>query len=261
MTLSLSREKHKIAAAFGRAAKSYDSVASYQRSTGTQLLGQLTSVLNSSELTAPLHILDAGCGTGYFSHKLKNQGHHITALDLSAGMLEMVQTKAVADHYLCADIESIPLDSQTFDVVFSNLSVQWCQDLSKALSELYRVTKPGGVVVFTTLAEHSLAELSSAWHSLDGYSHVNSFLSVQQIQNSCQSWRHKLIFQKDTVYFPELIALLHSLKGIGATHLTAGRKAGLMTRQHLQQLALLYPMTEQGLPLTYHTVFGAIYRD
>ncbi len=90
---------------------------------------------------------------------------------------------------------------------------------------------------------------------------MNSFLSVQQIQNSCQSWRHKLIFQKDTVYFPELIALLHSLKGIGATHLTAGRKAGLMTRQHLQQLALLYPMTEQGLPLTYHTVFGVIYRD
>ncbi len=55
---------------------------------------------------------------GVFSHKLKNQGHHITALDLSAGMLEMAQTKAVADHYLCADIESIPLDSQTFDVVF-----------------------------------------------------------------------------------------------------------------------------------------------
>ncbi len=77
-------------------------------------------------------------------------------------MLEMAQTKAVADHYLCADIESIPLDSQTFDVVF-NLSVQWCQDLSKALSELYRVTKPGSCGVHHTC--RSLAELSSAWHS------------------------------------------------------------------------------------------------
>ncbi|WP_285316260.1 malonyl-ACP O-methyltransferase BioC [Providencia rettgeri] len=261
MTLSLSREKHKIAAAFGRAAKSYDSVASYQRSTGTQLLGQLTSVLNHSSSTAPLDILDAGCGTGYFSHKLKEKGHRVTALDLSAGMLEMAQTKAVADHYLCADIESIPLDPQLFDVVFSNLSVQWCRDLNKALSELYRVTKPGGVVVFTTLAEDSLAELSSAWYSLDGYSHVNTFLSAQQIQNSCQSWRNELTLQKDTLYFSGLTELLHSLKGIGATHLTTGRKAGLMTRQRLQQLALAYPIKAQGLPLTYHTVFGVIYRD
>ncbi|MEX6368425.1 methyltransferase domain-containing protein [Providencia huaxiensis] len=66
------------------------------------------------------------------------------------------------------------------DVVFSNLSVQWCQDLSKALSELYRVTKPGELWCLPHL-QSILAELSSAWHSLDGYSHVNS-LSVQQIQ-------------------------------------------------------------------------------
>lgn len=257
MTSSLCREKHKIAAAFGRAAKHYDALANYQQITGKQLLERLKVL----QPIGPLHILDAGCGTGYFSHKLKALGHCVTALDLSAGMLEMAKSKTAADHYLCADMESIPLESHSFDVVFSNLAIQWCQDLRGALSELYRVTKPGGLVLFTTLAEHSLDELSSAWYSLDGESHVNTFLNIQQMQQSCQQWRNDLIWQKDTLYFSELTELLHSLKGIGATHLTAGRKAGLMTRQRLQQLALAYPITEHGLPLTYHTVFGVLYRD
>ncbi|MEX6368426.1 hypothetical protein AB6F62_10060 [Providencia huaxiensis] len=43
--------------------------------------------------------------------------------------------------------------------------------------------------------------------------------------------------------------------------MTAGRKAGLMTCQHLQQLALLPSNDRARLTLTYHTVFGAIYRD
>ncbi|MGV2470181.1 malonyl-ACP O-methyltransferase BioC, partial [Bacillus subtilis] len=67
--------------------------------------------------------------------------------------------------------------------------------------------------------------------------------------------------QADTLYFSNLIELLNSVKGIGATHLTAGRQSGLMTRQRLQQLISVYPDTDQGLPLTYQTVFGIIYRD
>lgn len=74
-------------------------------------------------------------------------------------------------------------------------------------------------------------------------------------------WRCKLKKQADTLYFPHIHALLNSLKGIGATHLTAGRKKGLITRQHLQQLASVYPLADKGLPLTYQTIFGILYRD
>ncbi|EJD6399734.1 TPA: malonyl-ACP O-methyltransferase BioC [Providencia rettgeri] len=261
MISSLCREKHKIAAAFGRAAKNYDSVASYQQATGEQLLKQLTSELALMPHSAPLRVLDAGCGTGYFSQKLTAQGYQVIALDISVGMLDVAEGKCAADHYICADIETIPLADQSVDVVFSNLALQWCQDITQALSELYRVTKRGGIVVFTTLGEHSLSELSSAWKALDDAPHVNVFLGVQQMRNSCQRWRNQLTIQKDTLYFSGITELLHSLKGIGATHLTAGRKTGLMTRQRLKQLAAVYPITEQGLPLTYYTVFGVLYRD
>ncbi|MBP6121029.1 MULTISPECIES: malonyl-ACP O-methyltransferase BioC [Providencia] len=257
----LCHEKQQIASAFGRAAMRYDSLAHYQQNSGRQLLSQLTAELAKQGQTSPRKILDAGCGTGFFSQRMKAQGNEVTALDLSDGMLDIAKQKNAATHYLCADMEVLPFGDEAFDVVFSNLAIQWCRDFNPALEELYRVTKRGGIVAFTTLAENSLGELSQAWEMLDSHSHVNSFLSYQGIIDNCSAWRTQLALQQDTLYFANIYDLLNSLKGIGATHLTAGRKAGLMTRQRLQQLDSVYPATEQGLPLTYHTVFGLIYRD
>ncbi|ELX8380258.1 malonyl-ACP O-methyltransferase BioC [Providencia vermicola] len=258
MVLPLSDEKQKIASAFGKAAKRYDSIAYYQQNSGHQLLDLLASAqVNLSDKK----VIDVGCGTGFFSQIIKRQGAEVTALDLSLGMLEVARDKKAAAQYICADMELLPFADQTFDIVFSNLAIQWCSNLSQALTELHRVTKSGGVIVFTTLAKGSLSELSQAWAKLDGYSHVNEFLSFELITASCQPWKHQLLLQPDKLYFPDLARLLNSLKGIGATHLTAGRQGGLMTRQRLQQLTHAYPASVNGLELTYQTVFGIIYRD
>ncbi|EKT58292.1 malonyl-ACP O-methyltransferase BioC [Providencia sneebia] len=251
-------EKQKIASAFGRAAKHYDSIAHYQQNSGHQLLELLISALGHLRQKT---IVDAGCGTGFFSQLMGDKQANVTAVDLSSGMLEVARNKGSAAHYICADMESLPFSEIAFDAVFSNLAIQWCSHLQTTLKELYRVTKPGGAIVFTTLAEGSLQELSQAWLTLDGYSHVNKFLDYQHIEASCQPWRHRLTLQTDKLYFDDLAHLLHSLKGIGATHLTAGRKPGLMTRKRLEQLASAYPTVNEKYALTYQTVFGVIFRD
>ncbi|HHR6053783.1 TPA: malonyl-ACP O-methyltransferase BioC [Providencia alcalifaciens] len=255
------REKTKIATAFGRAAPRYDALANYQQNSGKQLLGFIEDHALAEIPIEPLQVLDAGCGTGFFSQILQARGAYVTALDLSVGMLEVAKNKQAAHRYVCGDMDALPFADASFDWVFSNLAIQWCQNLPHALSELYRVTKPGGVVGFTTLAEHSLGELAQAWQTLDDDPHVNRFLAYSQIVEDCQSWRCQLYQQADTLYFSNLIELLNSVKGIGATHLTAGRQAGLMTRQRLQRLSAVYPMADKGLPLTYQTVFGIMYRD
>ncbi|CAI2530239.1 malonyl-ACP O-methyltransferase BioC [Serratia plymuthica] len=246
--------KQAVASAFSRAASSYDSAAVLQRDVGERLLGM--GAKHRGE-----QLLDAGCGTGHFSRRWRELGKQVTALDLAPGMLAFARQQQAADHYLLGDIENVPLPAAAVDICFSSLVVQWCSDLPRALAELYRVTRPGGVILFSTLAEGSLAELGDAWQQVDGERHVNDFLSLAQIDAACAGYRHLLETERQTLNYPDVMALMRSLKGIGATHLHQGREAGLLSRRRLAALQAAYPRRGGQFPLSYHLVYGVIYRD
>jgi malonyl-CoA O-methyltransferase len=247
-------DKPAIAAAFSRAAGSYDTAADLQRETGETLLG--LGYPHSGTL-----VLDAGCGTGYFSRRWCDLGKHVIALDLAAGMLDHARQQQAANDYLLGDIEHIPLSDSSVDICFSNLAVQWCTDLREALAEFCRVTRSGGIILFSTLAHGSLDELGQAWQQVDGKRHINDFLSFQHISAACQGYRHHLTSQVYQQQFPDVIALMRSLQGIGATHLHHGREAGLSGRQRLTALQQAYNTQSGYYPLSYHLVYGVIYCD
>ncbi|WP_409308862.1 malonyl-ACP O-methyltransferase BioC [Pectobacterium sp. B1J-3] len=246
--------KQAIARAFGRAATGYDRFAELQRTTGKRLLDFIPPQTGKQ-------VLDAGCGTGYFSRYWQQQGKQVTALDLSPAMLAYANEQQVAEHYVQGDIESLPLETGCVDMSYSNLAVQWCDDLPQALAELYRVTRSNGVIAFSTLAAGSLKELSQAWLQLDGTHRVNSFLTPDVIEAACQPYRYQLHREHVTCYFPSVFELMKSLKGIGATWLHQGRTPGLLSRTRLNRLSTLYPYHSEGYPLTYQLIYGVIYRD
>ncbi|MNG59711.1 Malonyl-[acyl-carrier protein] O-methyltransferase [compost metagenome] len=246
--------KQAVASAFSRAAGSYDAAAVLQRDVGERLLGM--GAEHRGE-----RLLDAGCGTGHFSRRWRELGKQVTALDLAPGMLAFARRQQAADHYLLGDIENVPLPAAAVDICFSSLVVQWCSDLPRALAELYRVTRPGGLILFSTLAEGSLAELGDAWQQVDGERHVNDFLPLAQIDAACAGYRHRLETERKTLHYPDVMALMRSLKGIGATHLHQGREAGLLSRRRLAALQAAYPRRGGEFPLSYHLVYGVIYRD
>ncbi|CAI1503349.1 Malonyl-CoA O-methyltransferase BioC [Serratia grimesii] len=246
--------KHAVASAFSRAAGSYDAAAVLQRDVGERLLGM--GLDHPGE-----QLLDAGCGTGHFSRRWRALGKQVTALDLAPGMLAFARQQQAADHYLLGDIENVPLPAEVVDICFSSLVVQWCNDLPRALAELYRVTRPGGVILFSTLAAGSLRELGDAWQQVDGERHVNDFLPLEQIASACASYRHSLEAEWQTLNYPDVMSLMRSLKGIGATHLHQGREAGLLSRRRLAALQAAYPCQHGQFPLSYHLVYGVIYRD
>ncbi|OTA21548.1 malonyl- O-methyltransferase BioC [Xenorhabdus beddingii] len=248
-------DKQAIAGAFGRAASKYDTVARLQQQTGEYLM-ELAQAENIGA-----RVLDAGCGTGFFSARWKQQNKHVIALDLAAGMLSHARRQHAADYYLQGDIEHLGLAANSVDLCFSNLAVQWCNDLPCALQAFYRVTRPGGLIVFSTLAQGSLHELETAWGQVDNYRHTNQFLPQREITQACQPYRHKVILRQYCQHYPQLLPLLNSLKGIGATHLHHGRQQGLMTRKRLNALAEAYPRNNGHYPLSYHLVFGVIYCD
>ena len=128
--------------AFDRAADAYDQFAVLQNEVCQRLLEKL-DIVNIS----PEFILDAGAGTGkaiptLFERYKKAQ---IVALDLSENMLEKSSRHGGffrSPQLVCADIERLPFADNSFDLVFSSLSMQWCNDLNAALLEARRVLKP-----------------------------------------------------------------------------------------------------------------------
>ncbi|MEL5297312.1 malonyl-ACP O-methyltransferase BioC [Serratia nevei] len=246
--------KQAVASAFSRAAGSYDAAAALQRDVGERLLGMGSA--HPGE-----RLLDAGCGTGYFSRLWRERGKQVTALDLAPGMLDVARQRQAAHHYLLGDIEQVPLPDAAMDICFSSLVVQWCSDLPAALAELYRVTRPGGAILFSTLVAGSLQELGDAWQQVDGERHVNAFLPLAQIRAACAGYRHELVTELRTLNYPDVMTLMRSLKGIGATHLHQGREGGLMSRGRLAALQAAYPCRRGQFPLSYHLAYGVIYRD
>ena len=243
--------KQAVAQAFGRAAEGYDRFAELQRYSGERLMALRPALSGAT-------VLDAGCGTGWFSRRWRDQGHRVIALDLSPGMLAQARRDETAHHYLLGDIEALPLRARSVDVSWSNLAIQWCDDLAQGLRELCRVTRPGGRVLFSTLAEHSLHEVRSAWQALDDYQHVNTFLSTAAIQQAGAGLALRLSSETVEQRFPDVRSALQSLKGIGATHIHQGRASGLLTRQRLHQLAQHWPRDERGYRLSYQLVTGVI---
>ncbi|NKI73308.1 malonyl-ACP O-methyltransferase BioC [Dickeya sp. CFBP 2040] len=252
--VSHSHHKLAIAHAFGRAASQYDRFAALQRESGEHLMA-LIGDHSGREL------LDAGCGTGYFSARWQACGKRVTALDLSTEMLAMARQRRAATHYLHGDIERLPLANGSVDISFSNMAMQWCDDFAAGVAEFYRVTRSGGVIAFCTLAQGTLAELDAAWRQLDGSRRINRFLSLEAIISVCGDYRADISLAPITCYFPDVLSLMRSVKGVGATWLRDGREHNGLVRRQLSALAGHYCRHPQGYPLTYQRVFGVIYRD
>ena len=243
--------KQAVAAAFGRAAHSYNQHAELQRQCGERLM-QLARPASG------LAVLDAGCGTGWFSQRWREAGNRVTALDLSPEMLRQAAAGQVADDYQLGDIEALPFADNSFDRCWSNLAVQWCSSLPQALRELQRVTRPGGQVLFSTLLAGSLSEVRQAWQLLGRRAPVNHFATAAMIARAADGMALSLSAYSLTLAFPDVLSALRSLKGIGATHLHQGREAAGLSRGSLQQLEHVWPRDERGCLLSYQLVSGVI---
>ncbi len=249
--------KSRVADDFGQAAARYDEVARLQRQVGEQLMTRL----RPGEAG---HVLDLGCGTGYFLPRLLEAlaPAQLTASDLSPGMIRYArEQRGVAADWLVADAESLPLGDASVDQVFSSLMIQWCSDPVAVLREVRRVLKPGGEAVFSTLTDGTLHELREAWAQADpGVEHVNQFRSRSEYEQLIKSvFDHAGIESVPlTFWYPDAMALLHELKELGARYKDEGRRAGVTAPGRFRRLKQAYEQWRdpaKGLPATWQVAF------
>jgi malonyl-CoA O-methyltransferase len=252
--------------AFDRAAENYEQFAVLQNEVCNRLLEKLEIVKIMPQL-----ILDAGAGTGaaiptLFDRYKKAQ---VVALDLSENMLNQSSRHGGffrSPHLVCADIEQLPFSDNVFDLVFSSLSMQWCNDLNAALLEAKRVLKPGGLFVFATFGPDTLKELRQSWGKVDKVNHVNQFIDMHDIGDALlfDGFAEPVMEAEImTVTYESADQIMHDLKAIGAnvTADTQQKKSagkGLTGKSVLQNVRENYEQfRQQGLlPATYEIIYG-----
>lgn len=98
-------------------------------------------------------ILDAGCGTGVFTDDFLRSGCRIVGIDLSLPMLRRgrEKLKGLLFHPAVADMTHLPMRGGSFDKTVSVTALEFAEEGERAVRELFRVTRRGGVVVVATL--------------------------------------------------------------------------------------------------------------
>jgi demethylmenaquinone methyltransferase/2-methoxy-6-polyprenyl-1,4-benzoquinol methylase len=91
--------------------------------------------------------LDVATGTGDLAIALKRRGAEVTGQDFSEGMLALAREKAPGLRFDVGDALALPYDDASFDAVTVGFGARNFADLRRGLTEMARVTKPGGRVV------------------------------------------------------------------------------------------------------------------
>lgn len=280
-------DKVKIARSFSRAASSYDSAAYFQRDMGLELLSMLPKTLNKGENN---YCLDLGCGTGFFYQHLISQYKDINyvGVDIAEGMLNFFQqtlsesfsdvdvnadlsdeasnNRRLNDFLICTDAENLSMKNETIDIVFSNMAVQWSENLPVLFTELNRILKPGGIIGLTTLGPQTLIELKQSWEKVDKHVHVNHFFPLERWADVIHQSGLKIQVKRvlhPKLQFDSVRQLLKELKLIGAHNVNKGQPQGLLGKKHLNAMYSAYEAFNINgfFPASYEVYFFVIKKD
>jgi malonyl-CoA O-methyltransferase len=155
----------------------------------------------------------------------------------------------------------LPLKSNSVDLIFSNLMLQWCDPPDAVFAEVQRVLKPSGVFIFSSFGPDTLHELRESWVNVDGHTHVNRFIDMHDLGDAMMRSglaEPVLDVERFTLTYPDAITLMRELKAIGAHNVTQGRRHGLMGKAVLNQVIHNYEIHRRDnvLPASYEVVYG-----
>lgn len=109
-----------------------------------------------------ISILDAGCGYGRLLIKIHDLFPHIslTGTDIAKGILDEAKEKSsnkeIDIEYSVADLESLPFENESFDVIITEHVLHHIPDIQKAMNEVYRCLKPNGKYIVSFNGEKNL---------------------------------------------------------------------------------------------------------
>jgi len=155
---------------FSRCARFYDRYADIQRLAAERLIG-LAPDAGFKE------ILEIGCGTGNYTIMLREKFRtaHIKAIEISEEMVGIARLKTgtAGVEFVIADAEKIDL-SAGFDLVTSNASFQWFENMESSIKRYKEILSAGGVILFSSFGPLTFLELGRVLKDVAGGQMVDS---------------------------------------------------------------------------------------
>ena len=197
-------------------------------------------------------VLDLGCHGGELARCLAENFDIQTLIqtDLSPSMATLAKT----DEYptLACDEEALPFAEASFDLVISNLSLHWVNDLPGALIQIRRALKPDGLLLATLFGSNTLRQLRTALYQAETQleSEFNTRLSplpdVRDLGNLMLRAGFALpVVDLDTitVSYSDPLRLLRDLRGMGETNANNGRRLHFSRRKTILRACEIYLKT------------------
>ena len=150
---------------------------------------------------------------------------------------------------VAADPELVPFGDASFDLVASTLALHWTADLPGALIQLRRALKPDGLLLAAMFGGQTLIELRTVLFEAElaeegGVSpRVSPAIELADAAALLQRAGFALPVadsERVTVTYPDMLALMRDLRGMGETNALAARRRGGLRRATLARAAALY---------------------
>ena len=210
-------------------------------------------------------VLELGCNAGLAGDAidaLRTAGS-VTRCDLSAEMARRVGRGA-----LVADEEFLPFGPGSFDLIVSNLSLHWTNDLPGALLQARMALRPDGLFIAALLGEDTLTELRECLMEAEieisgGVSpRVSPFATLRDLGGLLQRAGFALpVVDRDriVVTYDNAMKLLADLRGMGETNALAEQKRTFTGRGVIMRAAEIYHQRHSDADGRIPATFSVLY--
>lgn len=250
--------------ALARAAPTFEATALLAHEVEARLLERLDLMQIDP---ARLLVSDARTGSGgrALARRYPRAGKYLA--EPSADMLAEARRRRGwrrRQHFCAAWSHALPFPAGAFDLAWSNLGLQWSNDLDSALREAHRVLAPEGLLLFASLGPDTLAELRAALPEAFGRPPgMPVFIDMHDVGDALSRAGFEGVVMENeviTVTYPDLRSLLADARSTASGALLSDRPRGLLTPRRLAALEAALPHQAGRLPARFEVVYGHAWR-